>query len=84
HQVYEVPDLVAPGKDVYSSVRGGGYEAWQGTSMAAPIVSGLAALVLERQPELPVIELMELLINAAAPVPGDAGRAGLGAARLPR
>lgn len=84
HQVYDVPDLVAPGKDVYSSVRGGGYEAWQGTSMAAPIVSGLAALVLERHPDLPVLDVMDLLLNAAMPVPGDALRAGVGAARLPR
>jgi subtilisin family serine protease len=84
HQVYDVPDLVAPGKDVYSSVRGGGYEAWQGTSMSAPIVSGLAALVLERQPDLPVLDVMDVLLNAATPVPGDPSRAGLGAARLPR
>ena len=84
HQVYDVPDLVAPGKDVYSSVRGGGYEAWQGTSMAAPIVSGLAALVLEGEPDLPVLELMDLLLEAAAPVAAEVGRAGLGAARLPR
>jgi subtilisin family serine protease len=84
HHVYDVPDLVAPGKDVYSSVRGGGYEAWQGTSMSAPIVSGLAALVLERQPDLPVLDVMDVLLNAATPVPGDPLRAGLGAARLPR
>ena len=84
NQVYDVPDLVAPGKDVYSSVRGGGYEAWQGTSMAAPIVSGLAALVLERQPDLPVLELIDVLLNAATPLPGGTARAGLGAARLPR
>jgi subtilisin family serine protease len=84
NQVYDVPDLVAPGKDVYSSVRGGGYEAWQGTSMAAPIVSGLAALVLERRPDLPVLDLIDLLLNAATPVPGDALRSGVGAARLPK
>lgn len=33
-QEYIVPALVAPGKDVYSSVMGGGYEAWNETSMA--------------------------------------------------
>ncbi len=44
---YVKPDLSAPGVSITSSVPGGGYEAWSGTSMAAPHVSGLVALVLQ-------------------------------------
>lgn len=40
------PDVVAPGTGIRSSVRGDGYERFIGTSMSAPHVSGLAALLI--------------------------------------
>ncbi|MBI3269179.1 MAG: S8 family serine peptidase [Planctomycetes bacterium] len=63
--MYQVPDVVAPGVGVYSCVRGGGYEAWNGTSMSAPIVSGLAALVIERNPRLTVGQILDIVVETA-------------------
>jgi subtilisin family serine protease len=43
-------DVCAPGVAIISTVPGGAYAAWDGTSMAAPHITGLAALVAAHHP----------------------------------
>jgi subtilisin family serine protease len=60
------PDVVAPGVNVRSSVPGGGYSAaYSGTSMAAPHVTGVLALLRNAQPNLSYEDAMSILKTTA-------------------
>lgn len=41
------PDIVAPAVDIITTAPGGGYDSFTGTSLAAPFVTGAAALMME-------------------------------------
>lgn len=60
--------LLAPGAMINSSVPGGGYESWDGTSMAAPHVAGAWALMREKYPDAPVGEVLAALQASGRPV----------------
>ncbi len=55
------PEISAPGLNVYSSVPGGAWEYYSGTSMATPHVSGVIALLLQVSPFLTVEDLEKLM-----------------------
>jgi bacillopeptidase F len=62
------PDVSAPGKDIISSIPGGGYASFSGTSMATPGVSGVIALMLSKYKDLTHDEVVEALKSSAVDV----------------
>ncbi|MET3114836.1 cell wall-associated protease [Pedobacter sp. CG_S7] len=61
-------DVFAPGLKINSTVPDSHYEVLDGTSMAAPVVSGLAAVILSYYPNLKAEELREIIIKSAVKV----------------
>ncbi len=58
-------DVFAPGVDILSTVPGNTYERDSGTSMAAPVVTGLAALILDYYPDLSAADLKKVILKSA-------------------
>ena len=79
HDLSLEPDITAPGGNIYSTVNNGQYGLMSGTSMAAPNISGLNALVMEyikkNLPEEQNVRVLaqNLLTSTAAPLPYDDG-----------
>ncbi|MCX7995777.1 MAG: S8 family serine peptidase [candidate division WOR-3 bacterium] len=57
------PDISAPGVSIRSSVPNGGYATYSSTARATPHISGAVAILLQKNPNLTVIELYDLLRN---------------------
>jgi len=63
-------DIFAPGVQIYSTIPGGNtYGSASGTSMASPVVAGVAALVLSYYPDLSAKQLKYILEKSATPLP---------------
>lgn len=63
----------APGVNILSTTTAG-YEAWSGTSMATPHVSGIAALVASHESGLTGVELKNRIVTTARPIAGLRGK----------
>jgi len=61
-------DVFAPGFLINSTVPDGKYEDADGTSMAAPVVSGLAALILSYYPHLTPVQVREIIMKSVSKV----------------
>jgi subtilisin family serine protease/flagellar hook assembly protein FlgD len=66
-------DFAAPGVSIYSTVAKSSYNYMSGTSMASPVVSGISALVLSKNPFLKPSEVITILKNSSIDL-GPAGR----------
>jgi serine protease AprX len=79
------PDISAPGTLIFSSTINGGYRVASGTSMAAPHVSGVAALLISAQPQLSgdVDQLEELISRSAFPLTSDQECGGVPGSSIP-
>lgn len=90
-------DITAPGVSFFSSIPQGSnllepnkiYDGfWSGTSMAAPIVSGSLALIIEINPQLSSVEIVRILLQSADNIsllnPNYLGQLGSGRVNLDR
>ena len=64
--------IAAPSENLVGGLPGGFYADWSGTSGAAPIVSGVAALIRSKYPELSAAEVVNRIVDTAR----DAGPPG--------
>lgn len=58
-------DVFAPGLDIFGAIPGDNYRKNGGTSLAAPMVSGLAALIMAYYPELSASQVKEVILKGA-------------------
>ncbi|MDR9418799.1 S8 family peptidase [Gracilimonas sp.] len=61
-------DLFAPGVDIYSTYPENEYQMNSGTSMASPVVAGVAALIMSYYPELPTPEVRNIILETVTKI----------------
>ncbi|MBX2854137.1 MAG: S8 family serine peptidase [Rhodobacteraceae bacterium] len=76
-------DIAAPGVDIFSAIPGGDYARFAGTSMAAPHVAGVAALLAQSNPSLRGQALWDALTAGARRLELPARDIGAGLAQAP-
>lgn len=69
-------DLFAPGVDIYSTTPDDNYEFFQGTSMASPVVAGVAAVLRSHYPDLTAVQIKSILMSSVDPIEGNVRKPG--------
>lgn len=59
--------VTAPAEDLAGGLPSGGYARWSGTSGAAPIVAGVAAMVRSKYPDMSAAQVINRIISTATP-----------------
>lgn len=73
----DMVDVFAPGLEIYATIPDNKYAAIQGTSMASPMVAGVAALLKSYFPKLTMFEIRDIIfasvqeIDRTTPLPGE-------------
>jgi cell wall-associated protease len=57
-------DLFAPGEEIYTTASGNTYKFDSGTSLAAPMISGTAALIWSHYPNLTAVEVKQIILDS--------------------
>lgn len=70
--------VAAPGVDILSTWLGNAYEEKSGTSMATPVVSGVAALIVAENPRISVDALRKKILASSDPIVALKGKVGSG------
>ena len=63
--------IAAPGDQIISTVPGDQWAVWSGTSMAAPLVSGVAALLRQAQPDWKAVDITKRITDRSAKLCGS-------------
>jgi subtilisin family serine protease len=73
-------DVFAPGVEIYATIPDNEYTRLQGTSMASPVVAGVAGLLMAYYPELTAAQVKQIIMETVTPyqemnvqVPGGGG-----------
>ena len=69
-------DIFAPGVDIYSTVPNDKYKFQSGTSMASPVVSGVASLIMSYFPKLSAKKVKEIILESGIDIDVKIGNLG--------